>query len=504
MTAPKFHVTATFNGIYSFYECLLFIVNGIHSLGYEVTYADNRLDPDRINVVLGSYSELSHLNSWKRLSQAAEHIIIYNWEQVAVDVPWFTQRYFRQMTHAHVWDYNLNNIAALKQAGIHDIHHVPMSFVPEMCLVPKVDVQDIDVLFYGVTNPRRIAALDAIRAKGLNVVSTADRGWMAGKERDELLARSKVVLNMHFFDVARVFEIARVSYLLANRKAVVSEIAPMTDIDDDIRASVLGGSIDQLPQLCWELVNDDARRHAIERKGFELFSQRHAAAVMKPAIDRYLAQLTSQPPRLGNPSSHGIELPKTLQIGAGTAWNFTYCNIDANAQFAPDLPIDIGQPMPFDQPLHSWRYGHTTLKRGHFEKIIAKNTFQKIPNLKQALTNCLDLLSDGGTVEIVVPLDMSLDSWSGLDDCRAFNDKTWGRIIDDWWQYGWLSHRFEIAETGFGLHNEHGMRVLNDNGHNWDAAMRSPRAIDSMTVVLRKRPLTSEESAQLPQVRFLD
>ena len=160
--------------------------------------------------------------------------------------------------------------------------------------------------------------------------------------------------------------------------------------------------------------------------------------------------------------------------------------------------------MPFDQPLHSWRYGHTTLKRGHFEKIIAKNTFQKIPNFKQALTNCLDLLSDGGTVEIVVPLDMSLDSWSGLDDCRAFNDKTWGRIIDDWWQYGWLSHRFEIAETGFGLHNEHGMRVLNDNGHNWDAAMRSPRAIDSMTVILRKRPLTSEESAQLPQVRFLD
>lgn len=53
MTAPKFHVTATFNGIYSFYECLLFIVNGIHSLGYDVTYADNRLDPDRINVVLG-------------------------------------------------------------------------------------------------------------------------------------------------------------------------------------------------------------------------------------------------------------------------------------------------------------------------------------------------------------------------------------------------------------------------------------------------------------------
>ncbi|TDR31007.1 hypothetical protein [Hydromonas duriensis] len=504
MNTPKFHVTATFNGVYSFYECLLFIVNGIRDLGYEVTYADNQLNPDAINIVLGSYSTISHLNSWTRLSQQADNIIIYNWEQVAHDVPYFTQRYFRQMINAHVWDYNLRNIESLKKAGIHDIHHVPMSFVPEMCRAPKVEQQDIDVLFYGIINERRAAILQAMRNKGLKLVTTEDSGWMAGEKRDELIARSKIVLNMHFFDVARVFEIARVSYLLANSKAVVSEIAPNTDIDDDIRAAVVGGQAQDLPQLCWDLIHDDARRHDLGRKAFELFSQRHAAHALKPAIERYLAQLNAKPAQLGNPPEHSVALPKILQIGAAEKWNFMYCNIDANANFAPDLPIDISQPVPFEQPLHSWRFGHTTLTQGYFDKIIAKNVFQRVSNLQQALTNCLELLSEGGIVELSVPLDLSLDSWSSLEDCRTFNSSTWEKLLDEWWTYGWTHHRLEIASIEFGLHNPYGMGVLKDNANDWDSALRMPRAIDTMNVVLRKRALTNEETELLPQARFLD
>jgi hypothetical protein len=57
------------------------------------------------------------------------------------------------------------------------------------------------------------------------------------EERDRLIARAKVVLNMHYYD-ARVFEIVRVSYLLSNEKAVVAECGATTTIEPDIRDAV--------------------------------------------------------------------------------------------------------------------------------------------------------------------------------------------------------------------------------------------------------------------------
>ena len=42
-----------------------------------------------------------------------------------------------------------------------------------------------------------------------------------GAERDRLIARSRLVLNVHYFPT-HIFEMIRVSYLLANRTAVVA------------------------------------------------------------------------------------------------------------------------------------------------------------------------------------------------------------------------------------------------------------------------------------------
>lgn len=82
-------------------------------------------------------------------------------------------------------------------------------------------------------------------------MSTDECPWMVmGDERDQYIARAKVVLNMHRFQETKVFEIARVSYLLANRKAVVSEISSATVVDDDIRMAIASDSIDRLVDLC--------------------------------------------------------------------------------------------------------------------------------------------------------------------------------------------------------------------------------------------------------------
>ena len=99
---------------------------------------------------------------------------------------------------------------------------------------------------------------------------------------------------------------------------------------------------------------------------------------------------------------------------------------------------------------------------------------------------------------------MSYRAWSEIDTRHAFNEQTWQRIIDNWWQYGWLTHRFEIIYTAFAINGEHGMPLLAQNGNDWGAAIKTPRAMDSMVLVLRKRALNAEELKQLPQARFID
>jgi hypothetical protein len=479
---------------------MMFCFHGLKSLGYETTWVNGQLDSDAINVVFGSY-----VSEWKTLSAAAPHIIIYNWEQVSPDVPWFNLAYYHQLKNAQVWDYSQKNITALNALGINDVERVTVGYCPELSEISNQPssaetavVQDIDVLFYGTMSQRRALVLDAIRARGLNVVSS-ESGQMMGEHRSAMIARAKVVLNVHYYETVGIFEIARVSYLLANHKAVVSELSPQTDIEPDIKDAIVSGSIDELPELCWQLVHDDARRTALEQKGFEIFSRRKAEAILQPAIDKYLARLQNPLPV----EVTSLPTPQIINIGAGLGWRFDALNIDVRDDFSPDITLDFNLPIPFDQPLASLRFGVTTLSRGAFNKIIANNVFQCSEDLIQTLTNCLDLLEDGGLLELEIPYDLSYGAWSKANTKRTFNEQTWGKLLNEWWQYGWQTHRFDCVNQQFMIVHPFGFESLKANDHNWEKVLKIPRAIDALKVYLRKRPLTTEELRQLPQTKFL-
>ncbi len=507
MTTIKFNVTAC-TGMHAFHECMMFCYYGLKSLGYETTLLTT-LDPEAINILFGA-----HESDWSTLSAQAPHIIIYNWEQVSPEVQWFNPSYFRLLLNTQVWDYNTRNIKYLQEAGIQNIEHVPLGYCSEMSEIPlpthlienttqptqsqpEVVEQEIDVLFYGSISPRRKQTLDAIRARGLNVVSTENM-QVIGKKRAELIARAKVVLNIHYYETVGIFEIVRVSYLLANHKAVVSELSPQSDIEPDIKEAIISGSLDELPELCWQLVHDDVRRTALERKGFEIFSKRNAAAILKPVVDKYIASLNAEPATLTFPP-----MPKLLQIGAGSLWRFDALNLDARMDFSPDIIFDINQPIPFEQPIDSWRFGQIKLSKGCFNKILATNVFQCTNDLLQTLTNCLDLLEEGGMLELEVPYDLSYGAWSMAHTKRTFNERTWERLLDNWWQYGWETHRFECINQSFLIVNSYGFEVLDANHNDWEKALKTPRAIDAIRVFLRKRKLTEDESRRLPKARFL-
>jgi hypothetical protein len=77
----------------------------------------------------------------------------------------------------------------------------------------------------------------------------------------------------------------RVSYLLANRKAVVADIDVNTSIDDDIRPVVkLASSLQELLNQCDSLVRNELERTKLEELGFSSINRRDIRDILKTAL----------------------------------------------------------------------------------------------------------------------------------------------------------------------------------------------------------------------------
>jgi len=80
------------------------------------------------------------------------------------------------------------------------------------------------------------------------------------------------------------FEVVRVSYLLANRKAVIAHISDDTYIEDDMRLAIKVTSPPQLVHDCVKLVEDDKARSALEEAGFAAIERRDIRKVLERAL----------------------------------------------------------------------------------------------------------------------------------------------------------------------------------------------------------------------------
>jgi len=196
-------------------------------------------------------------------SRLPEDAIIFNLEQITPPVLAALPGYLERLKGHEVWEYSQTNLRQLESLGVPRRRFCGIGYVPELeRIVPQPE--DIDVLFYGAENERRKRVLDELREAGVNVVSAFG---VYGSERDALIARSRIVLNMHFYE-SRVFEIVRVAYLLANRRFVVSEVAPGNEYESALRGGVAFSSYRYLARTCQKFLRDRERREAIAQEGY--------------------------------------------------------------------------------------------------------------------------------------------------------------------------------------------------------------------------------------------
>ncbi len=418
------------------------------------------VDPGAINVVLNP--QLLRPEAARALPEGT---ILCNFEQVHGDSPWMRAGYVDLVRRHVTWDYSARNVEAWRKwvPGARVVH-VPVGYVPELARIAPA-AEDIDVLFYGTMNARRERVLKALEGKGLRVVNAFGR---FGAARDALIARARLVLNVHYYD-SRIFEMPRVSYLLANRKAVVCEVAGDTDIEDDMRDAVAGVPYDGLVERCVALAGDAAARRALAERGFEVFSRRAEEEI----VDRALS--AAIPPAL--PES--APLPTRLVAGCGRRWRIDAVNLDLDPQWRPDLVADLAAPLPRAGAVDLGRFGRRPLPAGHFDEIRAFGALAKVADLATAMTSLLALLREGGTLVAEVPHEGA----PGLAG-RGMTRRSFRAFTDGYRELGWRDHRFEMVQLRHVLSDAG--RKLADAGVPAGEILREPGAVLAMRVTLRK------------------
>ena len=250
---------------------------GFSACGLDCTVHVNRIDPQRTNIVFGWIIGAQ----MGALAQVPEDTILYNFEQFSerqiagTGLGDLAQRF-------QIWDYSAANLPRWQACNPrHAPFHAPVSYAPNLSRIQAAPQQDIDLLYIGSTGPGRSAKLAEIcTAPNRPALVSLQNLW--ADARDGFIGRSKLLLNLSNDDPAlRIFEVVRVSYYLANRKAVVCEDVPGQHTEADLREHLLWVPRAQLADRCAALLADPGEREALAERGFEAFRQRDVRAVLR-------------------------------------------------------------------------------------------------------------------------------------------------------------------------------------------------------------------------------
>jgi len=249
---------------YAFLELGELIHFSLKELGCDSRLNFNQFEPGAKNILIGG-----HLLSEAGISQLPSSTVILNTEQVYGEATPWSQVIFQLAKKFDIWDYSKKNIKKFDAIGIDNVKHFGIGFQKELVRIDLSKNKDIDVLFFGSINERRKEVLDKLVANGLIVKVLFG---VYGKERDEWVERSKIVLNHHFYN-SHIFEVVRVFYLLTNSIAVVGEVNETTSIDSMCREGIYSAKYDELVAACTFMAKDDALRQDLQLRAINSISK---------------------------------------------------------------------------------------------------------------------------------------------------------------------------------------------------------------------------------------
>jgi hypothetical protein len=208
--------------------------------------------------------------------------------------PWFNLTAGILRDTPVVLDINQHGTDALRARG-HEAHQLRLGGVPSMG-VPRRE-RDLDALFLGGSTPRRAAELSKLGSvlwdrraelrlfRFTSPVGEGTPGLVFGRDKYELLARSRILINLHRDDVLPgYFEWARLIEAMANGCAVLTE--PSTGHDPLVDARHFVATKDIADELR-ALLDDDVRcRELGEAARSAVMDEHPLVSSLTPVLER--------------------------------------------------------------------------------------------------------------------------------------------------------------------------------------------------------------------------
>jgi hypothetical protein len=401
--------------------------------GAEVTIGKNRLREDSVNIVFGAHLGFS-------ASLLARYTCVFlNLEQLGEGGAKVSADYLNLLRISHAIDYDERNLTAYGR----DPSQVPVisfQWAPYLSAAIALPIEErpIDLLFFGSVNERRQRLIKRIEACGWNV-SRFDHP-LYGDERDQFIRQSKAVFNCHFYETSR-FEQARAFHTLSLGTALISERTALTLPPAAFEDAVTWVTEDNLESFFKEqfMTQQWQAQAQAQLRAFSTTDPRaqwELAFAYCDVLWRHTAPTRSQ----------AVWQPRGMNLGSGKDYKLGWLNVDVLERAQPDLVIDLGQPVSLPLEASTMGGGRVLLEADSLNGIYANNVLEHVPDLTCLMTNLLNLLREGGELEVEVPYEKAVSAWQDPTHLRAMNKNSWLYYTEWFWYLGWFEHRFELAQ----------------------------------------------------------
>ena len=246
------------NGYFAFIDVAKVFNETLNNMGHDSIIDNQTIHNDRKYIVFGANEVLS------KPVELPKNSILVNLEQMEDGSVWVNDKYLNLLKQHEVWDYSNNNIRYLQGKGITNIKKIELGYGKTL----ETNPQDIDVLFIGSMNQRRLSIQNQIMSHpqlvGKIIIFKSN---VHGNEKMNLIHRAKIVLNIHYYE-SKILEVVRISQLLANKKCVISEKSLENEVDDKWKEGVIICDSGEIPNnIVYYLQHEEFRKEQ-ELKGY--------------------------------------------------------------------------------------------------------------------------------------------------------------------------------------------------------------------------------------------
>lgn len=286
-------------------DTLSLIKLGLESLGYKADL-DERMIPGKINIMLECFTyDFVEAMKEVRKTPGTEFIVVAtefvtgksfndfsNADEESTrdshyDVPEYWRKRYRTFLLAQgmaraVWHLAESQVPAFREAtGNSNVFYLPHGYVDGFARVrhnPK-EHKDIDAIFTGTLTRHRHALIHGLEKRGIKAVATKPLNFL---QREDLIARSKIGLNIKQTESWLYPSNSRYHYHLQNDSLMVSEHCPVQcDLSPYIVEAETGGFIER----CCDVLSEGNWAHEASVRRERFMTEMPMTKLFPPLLD---------------------------------------------------------------------------------------------------------------------------------------------------------------------------------------------------------------------------